>query len=79
MWYEILLAVRDSIKHYTGLISQETFKVNSRVRQGGCSSCPLFTFFVDCTIDVICSMGPTLPTADSWYRKPSTRLCPGLY
>ena len=21
----------------------------------------------------------TLPTADSWYRKPSPRLCPGLY
>ena len=23
--------------------------------------------------------GGTLPTADSWYRKPSPRLCPGLY
>ena len=22
---------------------------------------------------------PTLPSADSWYRKPSRRLCPGLY
>ena len=22
---------------------------------------------------------PTLPSADSWYRKPSPRLCPGLY
>ena len=21
----------------------------------------------------------TLPSADSWYRKPSPRLCPGLY
>ena len=21
----------------------------------------------------------TLPTADSWYRKPFPRLCPGLY
>ena len=37
------------------------FEATSGVRQGGCTSCPLFTFFIDCTIEALSTSG-----ADGW-------------
>ena len=38
----------------------------------------LFTGYLDDVLSLFNTSG-TLPSADSWYRKPFPRLCPGLY
>ena len=47
----------------TGVIGDKTFKATSGVKQGGCTSCPLFTFYVDSTVDALHDMGP-----DGWLK-----------
>ena len=56
-----LRALRESLLFSTGIVGKETFKAKSGVRQGATTSCPLFTFFIDSTIDAVTSAGP-----DSW-------------
>ena len=59
---KFLIAIRESLRNSMGIIGQSMFEATSGVRQGGCSSCPLFTFFIDCTIDAVNSVvGP-----DGW-------------
>lgn len=45
----------------SGKIGNETFEASAGVRQGGSLSCPLFTFYIDSTIDAINATGP-----DDW-------------
>ena len=46
-----------------GVIGDKTFKATSGVKQGGCTSCPLFTFYIDSTVDALHDMGP-----DGWLK-----------
>ena len=56
-----LKAVGASLVHSMGMVGGETFSTFTGVRQGASSSCPLFTFFIDSTIEAIASFGP-----DGW-------------
>ena len=47
----------------TGVIGDKTFIATSGVKQGGCTSCPLFTFYIDSTVDALHDMGP-----DGWLK-----------
>ena len=47
--------------HSMRMVGRETFSTFTGVRQGASSSCPLFTFFIDSTIEAIESFGP-----DGW-------------
>ena len=53
-----LKAVGASLVHSMGMVGGETFSTFTGVRQGASSSCPLFTFFIDSTIEAIASFGP---------------------
>lgn len=54
-------ALQAATRLSTGVIGSSTFTATSGVKQGGCSSCPLFTCFIDTTIEAIASTGP-----DGW-------------
>ena len=54
-------ALLNTLHGSTGVIGKEQFRASSGVRQGGASSCPVFTFFIDPTIEAISSTGP-----DGW-------------
>ena len=58
---KFLRAIRQSLRLSTGIIGESTFKATSGVRQGGCTSCSLFTFFIDCIIEAVSADGP-----DGW-------------
>ncbi len=42
----------------SGTIGSESFSASAGVRQGASTSCPLFTFFIQSTIDAIATSGP---------------------
>ena len=54
-------ALLNTLHGSTGVIGKEQFRASSGVRQGGASSCPVSTFFIDPTIEAISSTGP-----DGW-------------
>ena len=56
-----LKALASCLSNTLGLIGRETFCATSGVRQGASTSCPLFTFFLDHTIDVVNQCEP-----DDW-------------
>ena len=58
-----LTAIKDSYVLTTGKIGDETFIARTGVRQGSCSSCPLFTFFIEPTIEAIGQIGD-----DGWLQ-----------
>ena len=60
---KFLRAIGDSLWNSSGKIGSELFKTSAGVRQGGCTSCPLFTFFIEPTISAVKSLGP-----DGWLR-----------
>ena len=56
-----LAALKSSYVMTKGQIGQCNFTSTSGVRQGACTSCPLFTFFIEPTIQAISELGP-----DGW-------------
>ena len=59
-----LRAIQQSIQRSTGVIGSETFEATSGVKQGASSSCPLFTFYIDYTVEAVCQEGE-----DDWLQK----------
>ena len=58
---KFLHAVGASLIGCMGLIGCEYFSTSAGVRQGASSSCPLFVFFLDATVEAVNSFGP-----DGW-------------
>ena len=58
---QFLTAIKSSYKRTTAEIGNSTFTATAGVRQGACSSCPLFVFFIEPTIDSLHRLG-----ADDW-------------
>ena len=58
-WF--LSALQAATRLSTGVIGSSTFTATSGVKQGGCTSCLLFTCFIDTTIEAIACTGP-----DGW-------------
>ena len=56
-----LMAISAALVCSSGLIGSQLFDTSAGVRQGASSSCPLFVFFIDATIEAINSYGP-----DGW-------------
>ena len=56
-----LKALAASFSGASGTIGSEQFSTSAGVRQGASTSCPLFTFFIDPTVDAVASDGP-----DGW-------------
>ena len=56
-----LQAIQASLQQSSGKIGSELFTTTAGVRQGGSTSCPLFTFFIDPTIKAVGDDGP-----DKW-------------
>ena len=54
-------AVAASLRNAAGKIGKSIFQTSAGVRQGGNSSCPLFTFYVDPIIEAVGADGP-----DGW-------------
>jgi hypothetical protein len=54
-------ALASCLSNTAGLIGDETFCATSGVRQGASTSCPLFTFFLDATVDAVNQCEP-----DGW-------------
>ena len=59
-----LKALVASFNQSSGVIGNDSFKTSAGVRQGASSSCPLFTFFIDATVDAIAADGP-----DGWLEE----------
>ena len=59
-----LKAIQASLQNTTGVIGNTMFSTTAGVKQGGCTSCPLFTCYIDSTIEAISSVGP-----DGWLGK----------
>ena len=58
-----LQAIQQSMQRSTGVIGSETFEATSGVKQGASSSCPLFTFYIDYTVEAVCQEGE-----DDWLQ-----------
>ena len=56
-----LMAISAALVCSSGLIGSQLFNTSAGVRQGASSSCPLFVFFIDATIEAINSYG-----TDGW-------------
>ena len=56
-----LKALAACLANTGGVCGKEAFKTTLGVRQGASTSCPLFTFFLDATVDAVNSFGP-----DDW-------------
>ena len=54
-------AIAASFSQASGLIGSGKFSNSAGVRQGASTSCPLFTFFIDPTVDAVAADGP-----DGW-------------
>ncbi len=54
-------ALTASMKNSSGTIGSESFSASAGVCQSASTSCPLFTFFIESTIDAIATSGP-----DGW-------------
>ena len=66
---KFLNAIMASMQKSKGAIGQSSFEITSGVRQGGCTSCSLFTFFIDPIIDSVALDGP-----DGWLQNLHTLL-----
>ena len=53
-----LRAVTNTLNQTTGSIGGESFLASEGVRQGGLTSCPLFTFYINSTIRKLNELGP---------------------
>ena len=58
---KFLKALASSLHNSSGVIGSETFQATAGVRQGASMSCPLFTLYIEATVDAIASGGP-----DGW-------------
>ena len=56
-----LKALGASMTNSAGVIGNETFSTSAGVCHGASTSCPLFTFFIESTIDAVSQSGP-----DGW-------------
>ena len=56
-----LKALAASFSQASGVIGTQHFSTSAGVRQGASTSCPLFTFFIDPTVDAVAADGP-----DGW-------------
>ena len=56
-------AIKGSYVNTCGRIGFSSFSADTGVRQGACSSCPLFTFFVDPVVSAVKQSGP-----DGWLQ-----------
>ena len=56
-------AIKGSYVNTCGQIGFSSFSADTGVRQGACSSCPLFTFFVDPVVSAVKQSGP-----DGWLQ-----------
>ena len=56
-----LMALQSSYAMTKGQIGECCFSATAGVRQGACTSCPLFVFFIEPTIDAVSNCGP-----DGW-------------
>ncbi len=54
---KFLQAIGKSMEHTHSVIGSEQFESTMGVRQGGSTSCSLFTFYINCTIESIRSYG----------------------
>ena len=59
-----LKAIQASLQNPTGFIGNTMFSATAVIKQGGYTSCPLFTCYIDSTIEAISSVGP-----DGWLGK----------
>ena len=50
-------AVSKSVSKTTGVIGNEQFSATEGVKQGSCTSCPMFCFYVDATIEAVKACG----------------------
>ena len=66
---KFLNGIMASTQKSKGVIGQSSFEITSGVRQGGCTSCSLFTFFIDPIIDSVALDGP-----DGWLQNLHTLL-----
>ena len=55
------MAISAALVGSMGLIGNRFFDTSAGVRQGASSSCPLFVFFIDATVEAVNSYGP-----DGW-------------
>ena len=56
-----LSAIAQTLKNTKSVIGEHVFSSSMGVRQGGATSCTLFTFYVDCIVQAISHSGP-----DDW-------------
>ncbi len=56
-----LRAIKSAMMNSSGQIGNQTFSATAGVRQGASTSCPLFTFFIEPTIEACAATGP-----DGW-------------
>ena len=54
---KFLKALRDSMVQSVGVIGNEQFEATSGVKQGGCTSCSIFTFYIDETVRAVKQYG----------------------
>ena len=54
---KFLKALRDSMVQYVGVIGNEQFEATSGVKQGGCTRCSIFTFYIDETVRAVKQYG----------------------
>ena len=58
---KFLAALKSSYEKTSAQIGSSSFTATAGVRQGASTSCPLFIFFLEPTIDAVCQLGP-----DDW-------------
>jgi len=66
---KFLLALQRSLIDASGVVGQATFTTTAGVKQGGGTSCPLFTFFIDATVRELRQYG-----SDGWIEDLSSLL-----
>jgi hypothetical protein len=60
---QFLKALQHSMTEAAGVIGSSTFTTGAGVKQGGATSCPLFTFYIDATVRALRNCGD-----DGWLR-----------
>ena len=53
-----LRAIANTLNRTTGIVGEESFLASAGVRQGGLTSCSLFTFYINSTIRKLNELGP---------------------
>ena len=61
MWTQLSPFYNSLVKKHNESLGECVFSTSMGVRQGGATSCSMFTFFVDCIVDAVAASGP-----DGW-------------